>query len=35
MTKEEESFHTLKMKNEMMAKNLRNFQTFNDKLLYH
>ena len=35
MTKEEKIFKTLKMKNEMIAKHLKSFQTFNNEILYH
>ena len=33
MSKEEKKFQTLKMKNEMVTRNLKSFQTFNDKFL--
>ena len=33
MTKKDKKFKTLKMKNEMITRNLKTFQTFNDKFL--
>ena len=33
MTKEKKNFQTLKMENEMITRNLKSFQTFNDKFV--
>ena len=33
MTKEEKNFQTLKMENEIITRNLKSFQTFNDKFV--